>query len=208
VERLDEACNYSPDARLSSTEVTMRTEKQKMLAGELYLPSDPEIQADLAATKRWLVRFNGALAQSRAERHEILRERLGEIGESTVVRPPFFCDYGYNVRFGDDVFVNYNCVFLDVVTIAIGSRTQIGPAVQIYSADHPTDVHLRRLGLELGRPVTIGCDVWIGGGAIVLPGVSIGDGAVIGAGTVVTRDVPARATVVGNPGRLRDPSPC
>ena len=180
----------------------MPTQKEKMLAGELYLPGDPEIQADLAATKQWLARFNASLGLSRSERDAMLRERLGAVGKSAVVRPPFFCDYGFNIRLGDDVFVNYNCVFLDVVTIAVGHRTQIGPAVQIYAADHPRDAELRREGFELGRPCTIGNDVWIGGGAIILPGVSIGDRAVIGAGSVVTRDVPAAATVAGNPARI------
>ena len=180
----------------------MPTEKEKMLAGALYLPSDPEIQADLAATKRWLARFNASLRLTRSERDAILRERLIAVGKDAVVRPPFFCDYGFNIRLGDDVFVNYNCVFLDVVTIAIGHRTQIGPAVQIYAADHPRVSELRRQGFELGRPCTIGDDAWIGGGAVILPGISIGDRAVIGAGSVVTRDVPAGATVAGNPARL------
>ena len=119
-----------------------------------------------------------------------------------MVLPPFHCDYGFNVRLGDHVFLNYNCVLLDVVTIVIGDRTQIGPAVQIYAADHPRDANVRRQGLELGRPVAIGCDVWIGGGAIILPGVSIGDGAVVGAGSVVTKDVPVGTTVAGNPARI------
>ena len=186
--------------------MSMKTEKEKMLAGELYLPGDAEIEADLAATKRWLVRLNASLAQSPAERREILLERFGAVGEGVVIRPPFFCDYGYNIGLGEGVFLNYNCVFLDVVTIAIGDRTQIGPAVQIYAADHPRDPELRRQGFELGRPVTIGCDVWIGGGAIILPGVSIGDRAVIGAGSVVTRDVAAGETVVGNPARPPRPT--
>jgi maltose O-acetyltransferase len=179
----------------------MKTEKAKMLAGELYLPGDAEIQADLAATKRWLARFNASLAQSPAESREMLLERFGAVGKGTVIRPPFFCDYGYNIRLGDGVFLNYNCVLLDVVTIAVGDGTQIGPAVQIYSADHPRDPELRRQGFELGRPVMIGCEVWIGGGAIILPGVSIGDRSVIGAGSVVTRNVAAGETVVGNPAR-------
>ena len=106
-----------------------------------------------------------------------------------MIRPPFFCDYGYNIRLGDGVFLNFNCVILDVVEVVIGDRTQIGPATQIYAADHPRDAETRRTGLEFGRPVRIGSDVWIGGGAIILPGVTIGDGAVIGAGSVVTRDV-------------------
>jgi acetyltransferase-like isoleucine patch superfamily enzyme len=110
-----------------------------MLAGELRLPGDAEIQADLGATKQWLVRFNASLAQSPVERREILLERIGAVGNGTVIWPPFFCDYGYNIRLGDGFFLNYKCVFLDVVTIAVGDRTQIGPAVQIYSADHPRD---------------------------------------------------------------------
>ena len=184
----------------------MRTEKEKMLAGELYLPGDAEIQAELSATKQWLVRFNGSLGESPAQRREILSERLGAVGRGAIIRPPFFCDYGFNVHLGDDVFLNYNCVFLDVVTIAIGDRTQIGPAVQIYAADHPRDPELRRRGLEFGRRVSVGRDAWIGGGAIILPGVAIGDGATIGAGSVVTKDVPAGGTVVGNPARLLAPA--
>jgi maltose O-acetyltransferase len=180
----------------------MRTEKEKMLAGELYSPADAEIQAELAATKRWLARLNNAFAEPASARRRILLERMTTVGKGAVVRPPFFCDYGFNVRLGDDVFLNYNCVLLDVVTIAIGDRTQIGPAVQIYAADHPRDADARQQGLELGRPVQIGRDVWIGGGAIILPGVTIGERAVIGAGSVVTRSVTAGTTVVGNPARL------
>ncbi len=180
----------------------MKTEKQKMLAGELYRP-DAELGADQAAAKIWMARYNAALALPVSERHALLRERLGHVGKAAVIRPPFFCDYGYNIRLGDDAFLNFNCVILDVVEVVIGDRTQIGPAVQIYAADHPRDAETRRAGLEFGRPVRIGCDVWIGGGAILLPGVTVGDGAVIGAGSVVTRDVTAGATVTGNPARPR-----
>ncbi len=183
------------------------TEKQQMLAGELYRPGDPEIQADLAATKEWLVRYNAALAASPAERRALLAERLASVGEGAVIRPPFHCDYGFNIHLGADVFLNFNCVILDVVEVRIGAGTQIGPAVQIYAADHPRDAEIRRSGLEFGRPVRIGEHVWIGGGAIILPGITIGDGAVIGAGSVVTRDVPANGTVVGNPARpVRSPA--
>jgi maltose O-acetyltransferase len=137
-----------------------------------------------------------------AERRDLLAAHFGQIGADCVVRPPFFCDYGYNIRLGDGVFLNFNCVILDIVEVSIGDRTQIGPAVQIYAADHPRDAQTRRDGLEFGRPVRIGADVWIGGGAIIVPGVTIGDGAVIGAGSVVTRDVPAGQTVAGNPARF------
>jgi len=139
-----------------------------------------------------------------AERLVLLKAQFGAVGEGCVVRPPFHCDFGYNIRLGDNVFMNYNCVILDINEVSIGDRTQIGPMVQIYAADHPRDAKSRAAGLEFGRPVTIGVDVWIGGGAIIVPGVSIGDGAVIGAGSVVTRDVPPGATVAGNPARRID----
>lgn len=180
----------------------MKTEKQKMLAGELYRP-DAELGAEQAAAKAWMARYNAALALPVSERHALLRERLAHVGKDAVIRPPFFCDYGTNIRLGDGVFLNFNCVILDVVEVTIGDRTQIGPAVQIYAADHPRDVETRRAGLEFGRPVRIGSDVWIGGGAILLPGVTIGDGAVIGAGSVVTRDVAPGVMVAGNPARAR-----
>ncbi len=181
----------------------MRTEKQKMLAGEFYDAGDPEIQADQAAAKAWMVRYNAALALPVAERHRLLAERLGAVGAGAVIRPPFHCDYGFNIRLGAGVFLNFNCVILDVVEVSIGDRTQIGPAVQILAADHPRDAAQRAKGLEFGRPVRIGKDVWIGAGAIILPGVTIGDGALIGAGSVVTRDIPPMATAFGNPARIR-----
>jgi maltose O-acetyltransferase len=179
------------------------TEKQKMLAGELYNAGDDEIQADLAATRAWLVRYNASLGMASDARRALLAERFGAVGEGSTVRPPFHCDYGFNVRVGAGVFLNFNCVILDVVRVTIGDKTQIGPNVQILTADHPRDAAEREAGLEFGRPIHIGRNVWIGGGAIILPGVTVGDDAVIGAGSVVTRDVPAGATVVGNPARVR-----
>jgi maltose O-acetyltransferase len=178
------------------------SEWQKMLAGELYRADTPEIQAAQAAAAEWMARDNAPVARSAQASGDLLRERFAAVGEGVVIRAPFHCDYGSNIRIGAGSFLNFNCVILDVVEVSIGERTQIGPAVQIYAADHPRDPATRRAGLEFGRPVRIGSDVWIGGGAIVLPGVAIGDGAVIGAGSVVTRDVPAGATVVGNPARI------
>ena len=180
----------------------VRSEKEKMLAGELYRAHTPEIQSDQMATNDWLVRYNASLGLPSDERHALLAERLGEVGKGAVVRPPFHCDYGFNIRLGSDVFINFNCVILDVVEVSIGEGTQIGPAVQIYTADHPRDPAQRREGLEFGRPIRIGRHVWIGGGAIILPGITIGDQSIIGAGSVVTRDVPPNTTVVGNPARI------
>jgi maltose O-acetyltransferase len=137
------------------------------------------------------------------ERRALLVERFAEVGEDCMIRPPFHCDYGYNIRLGRGVFVNFGCVILDVVEVSIGDLTQIGPAVQILTADHPRDPESRRKGLEFGRPIRIGRNVWIGGGAIVLPGIIVGDDAIIGSGSVVTRDVAPGATVVGNPARER-----
>jgi maltose O-acetyltransferase len=173
------------------------TEKEKMLRGELYDADDPELHEERNAAEDILRRFqmSGDAA--------VLRGLLGEVGAGTVVRAPFYCDYGYNIFLGKKVFLNFGCVLLDVCRIEVGDGTQIGPGVQIYAADHPRDAATRQRGLENGKPVRIGRDVWIGGGAILLPGVTVGDGAVIGAGSVVTRDVAAGATVMGNPARVK-----
>ncbi len=128
------------------------SEKQKMLAGELYHPGDPEILADQAAAKAWMVRYNAALAASPDERRALLAERLASVGAGAVIRPPFHCDYGYNIHLGEGAFLNFNCVILDVVEVHIGAGAQIGPAVQLYTADHPRDPEARRSGVEFGRP--------------------------------------------------------
>jgi maltose O-acetyltransferase len=184
-------------------ECVKRTEMAKMLAGDLYDPAEAEIQAALASTREWLARYNAALDMPTAQRRELLVERLASVGNAAAIRPPFHCDYGFNISLGDGVFLNFNCVILDVVEVSIGDGTQIGPGVQILAADHPRDAAGRASGLEFGRPVRIGRNVWIGGGAILLPGVTIGDDAVIGAGSVVTRNVPAGARAFGNPARVR-----
>lgn len=178
----------------------MVSEKRKMLAGQLYDAGDATLRAERDAAEAWMARYNAAAAEIRLA---LLRERLASVGDGVEIRPPFHCDYGSQISVGARVFLNFNCVILDVAAVAIGEGTQIGPAVQIYAADHPRDPEQRRGGLEFGRPVRIGGNVWIGGGAIILPGVSIGDDAIVGAGSVVTRDVPAGATVAGNPARMR-----
>jgi maltose O-acetyltransferase len=171
-----------------------------MLAGELYDAGDPELVADRARSAELMRVFNDE--DDLDTRLRVLGELLGAIGDESEIRPPFYCDYGYNVRLGSGVFLNFACVLLDVVAITIGDRVQIGPAVQLLAADHPLDVATRASKLENGRPIAIEDDAWIGGGAIVLPGVTIGSGSVVGAGSVVTRDVPAGVVAAGNPCRV------
>lgn len=178
------------------------TEKQKMLAGELYSAVDAELQADQLAARVWMDAYNLRSGISGAQAHAMLAARFGAVGENVVIRPPFHCDYGYNISVGNGVFLNFNCVILDVVAVVIGDGTQIGPGVQILTADHPRDPAERARGREFGRPISIGKNVWIGAGALVMPGVTVGDNALIGAGSVVTRDVAAGSTVAGNPARL------
>jgi maltose O-acetyltransferase len=177
-----------------------KTEKEKMLAGELYLADDPTLDADRTHAAALLHQYN-TTPHRNATHTPLLAQLLASCGPNCVIRPPFFCDYGYNIRLGHGVFLNFNCVLLDVVSIEIGDQTQIGPAVQIYAADHPRNPEDRRANLESGRPVRIGANVWIGGGAIILPGITVGDDAIIGAGSIVTCDVPPGSIVAGNPAR-------
>ena len=179
---------------------TTATEKQKMLRGELYQAKDAELDAERIWCQAQLLRLNST--GDSTERNALFRILLGSFGAGSEVRSTFACDYGYNIHMGQGVFLNFNCVLLDVMPIHIGDGTQIGPAVQIYAADHPRDRAVRLSGLENGKPVTVGRNCWIGGGAILQPGVTVGDDAIIGAGSVVTKDVPAGATVAGNPARV------
>ncbi len=184
----------------------MRSEKEKMLAGELYVADCPELAADNARASAWMDRFNARSSVPAEERHAMLAELFASVGDGASIRPPFYCDYGYNISLGSGVFLNFGCIVLDVARVSIGDMTQIGPGVQILTADHPRDPEQRRQRLELGRPIRIGANVWIGGGALLMPGVTVGDDATVGAGAVVTKDVPAGAVVVGNPARVRTPS--
>jgi maltose O-acetyltransferase len=172
----------------------LTSEREKMLAGELYHPGDPQLTADRRRCRELLRRLPG-------EPH-LLEELLGHVGEGAHIETPFACDYGFNISLGARAFVNFNAVFLDCALITIGDRAQIGPAVQLLTADHPLDLGQRRAGLENAKPIDVGADAWIGGGAIVLPGVSIGANSVIGAGSVVTRPIPANVVAVGNPCRV------
>lgn len=170
-----------------------------MVAGDLYHAGDGELVSDRARSQKAQQRYNLTTVSDEDARKAIVKDWLGHAGSRCSIRAPFYVDYGYNIHLGDDVFFNYGCVLLDVCEIRIGSMTQIGPYVQILTADHPRDGAVRDAGLEFGRPVIIGRNVWIGGGAIILPGVTIGDGAIIGAGAVVTKSVAAGCTVAGNP---------
>jgi len=173
-----------------------------MLRGELYLANDPELAADSAYAQELLERYNATRHAEQGERDRLLGELLGEVGEGVVVKPPFRCDYGRHISIGAGTFVNYGCVMLDVVPIRIGAACQIATNVQLLAATHPLDPGKRRDGWESGEPITIGENVWLGGGVIVCPGVSIGDDTVVGAGAVVTRDLPAGVVAVGNPARV------
>ena len=176
------------------------TERERMLAGELYDPFDPELVTARTRARDLCGRLNITQEADAAERRAILLALFGRGGDSVWMQPPFYCDYGTNIELGERVFFNFNCVVLDVCHVRIGAYTLFGPGVQIYAATHPMNAAARRLR-ELGKPVHIGADVWVGGGAIILPGVRVGDGAVIGAGSVVTRDIPERTFAAGNPCR-------
>lgn len=173
--------------------------KERMLSGELYLAGDPELIAERARAQKLLERYNATRDAERDERARLLRDLLGEVGEGVVIQPTFRCDYGRYISIGAQTFVNYDCVMLDVTPIRIGSACQLATRVQLLTATHPIDPEPRRLGWEYGGPITIGDNVWLGGGVIVCPGVTIGDDTVVGAGAVVTRDLPAGVVAFGNP---------
>lgn len=171
-----------------------------MLAGALYDPSDPQLSAERTRCRNLCMELNATSEEETANRRRILAQLFGKEVDAWI-QPPFFCDYGANIVLGDKVFFNFNCVVLDVAQVTIGSNVLFGPAVQIYTATHPMEAAARAAGRESGKPITIGADVWIGGGAIICPGVIIGDRAVIGAGSVVVHDVPPDTFVAGNPAR-------
>ena len=180
----------------------MPTETERMLAGEPYDPTDPALVADRARARDLVRRYNATTEAERDHRRTLLDALFNAGGGDAVVEPPFRCDYGYNVAVGTDFFANFGCVFLDVVPIRFGDRCLLGPGVHVYTPTHPIDPDERATGRERGEPVTVGDDVWIGGRAVVTPGVTIGDGAVVAAGAVVTSDVPGRVVTGGNPARV------
>ena len=180
----------------------MLTEHQKMLAGELYNAADPELLALRMAARDLLALYNATRSAAATGREALLAKLLGRCGVGLYIEPPFFCDYGRNIRCGDRVYFNFNCCVLDCATVTIGDDVFFAPGVQLYTAYHPVTAAERIAGPELAAPISIGDRCWIGGGAILLPGVSVGPNTTIGAGSVVTRDVPANVVAAGNPCRV------
>jgi maltose O-acetyltransferase len=179
----------------------MTTERQKMLAGEMYNPLDAELVAARARARDICQALNATSESDETRRRGLLRDLFGKGGDTVLMQPPFYCDYGSNIELGERVFFNFNCIVLDVCRVRIGDFTLFGPAVQIYTPLHPFSAEQRRRE-EFGKPIEIGSDVWVGGGAIILAGIRIGSRSVIGAGSVVTRDVPDGVFAAGNPCRV------
>lgn len=175
--------------------------RERMLAGDLYIADDPQLAVDSARAARLMQQLNQIDSTPEAQ-IATLRALLGSFGEGAYIRPPFYVDYGYQITVGARTFANFGCTFLDVAPITIGADVQIGPRVQLLTPTHPLDAELRRAKWEAAEPIVIGDNVWLGGGAIVLPGVTIGANTVVGAGAVVTKDLPANVVAVGNPARI------
>ncbi|SET72095.1 maltose O-acetyltransferase [Geodermatophilus poikilotrophus] len=176
--------------------------RERMLAGDLYIADDPELAEANATALDLTAAYNATTVRQRPLRRQLLERLLGAVGEDTEIRPPLFVDYGTHVRVGARCFANFGLVALDVAAIAIGDDVQIGPNVQLLTPTHPVEPQPRRDKWEAARPITIGNNVWLGGGVIVLPGVTIGENTVVGAGSVVTKDLPPNVVAVGNPARI------
>ena len=177
----------------------MATEKERMLRGELYMATDEELSAERRKARLLTKRLNDSSDEEQGLRLQLLKDLIPQQGANLWIEPPFFCDYGYNIKVGDGVFFNFNCTLLDVMPITIGNAVLIGPSVQIYTAMHPANWEERASGKEFAKPVTIGDNVWLGGAAVICPGVTIGARSIIGAGSVVTRDIPPDVFAAGNP---------
>src|SRR5687768_826721 len=181
----------------------MKTEKEKMLSGELYDALDPQLSEERLRARVLIKALNDSSEDNPDERNGIIHQLIPHAGSELWIQPPFYCDYGSNIKIGEKVFFNFNCVVLDVTWVTIGDRTLFGPNVQIYTATHPMNYKERAAGLEFAKPISIGNDVWVGGSAIICPGVTIGDRSIIGAGSVVTKDIPADVFAAGNPCRVK-----
>lgn len=176
-------------------------EKSKMIAGKKYDLADPQLVLERARTNRICTKYNKRSFNEIDMRSRLLRKLLHTKGRFWI-KPPFYCDYGYNITIGESVMLNYGCVILDVCSVSIGDHTLIGPNTHIYTACHSLDAQERLNDVEFGKPVTIGANVWIGGNCCILPGVTIGDNTIIGAGSIVTKDIPANVIAAGNPCRV------
>lgn len=181
------------------------TEKERMISGRLYRDSDPELLAGRARARVLTERFNATREEDKDQREPILRELLGSVGGRIYIEPTFHCDYGYNISIGDGFYANYDCIILDVAPVTIGRNVFFAPRVGVYTAGHPIDAGIRAEGLEFGKAITIGDDVWVGGNVVINPGVTIGSDVVIGSGSVVTRDIPSHVVAAGNPCRVIRP---
>ncbi len=179
-----------------------RTQRERMLAGDLHIADDPELAQDNLRAMVLMERFNGSSAADASLRSRLLDDLLGDFGEGSEIRPPMYCDYGSQIHIGARTFVNFGLIALDVARIVIGDDVQIGPNIQLLTPTHPTDAELRRAKWEAAKPITIGDNAWLGGGAIVLAGVIVGENAIVGAGAVVTKEVPPNTVVMGNPARV------
>ncbi|MFZ1221271.1 MAG: sugar O-acetyltransferase [Chthoniobacterales bacterium] len=179
-----------------------RSNRDRMLAGDQYIADDADLARERNRAAVLTAQYNAIAGDDQGARDRLLRELLGSAGDGTVIRPPLWCDYGYQTHVGDRTFANWGLVALDVARITIGDDVQIGPNVQLLTATHPIEPGPRQAKWENAKPITIGNNVWLGGGVIVCPGVTIGENTVVGAGAVVTRDLPANAVAVGNPARV------
>lgn len=180
----------------------MNSEKEKMIAGELYNPTDIELTADRRHARISFGKYNASHADDTEIRKGLLEVLFNSQPEKLYIEPPFYCDYGYNIQLGENVYMNFNCCILDVSVVKIGHNTMLGPNVQIYTATHPLEFKARNNGLEYAKPITIGNNVWIGGNSTLCPGVTIGNNVVIGAGSVVTKSFPDDVFVAGNPAKV------
>ncbi len=181
------------------------TEREKMLAGKLYRVMDPALRKEHHHAKKMTRILNATLETEEERRRQLVKEIFAEAGEGSYVEPPFFCDYGIHTRVGKNFYANYNCYILDVCDVTIGDNVMLAPNVGIYAASHPIDPVVRASGLEIGKPVTIGDNVWIGGHSCICPGVTIGSNVVIGAGSVVCKDIPDNVVAAGNPCKVIRP---
>ncbi|WP_054861088.1 MULTISPECIES: maltose acetyltransferase domain-containing protein [Gracilibacillus] len=180
----------------------MKTEKERMLAGEMYNPADPELAQDQKEARRMVRLYNQTTETEEEKRINLLKRLLGSTGETVYMEPNIRFDYGYNTYVGENFFANFDCTILDVCEVRFGDNCMLGPNVKIYTATHPLQPVVRNSGKEFGKPITIGNNAWIGGGAIINPGVTIGDNVVIASGSVVTKDIPDNVVVGGNPAKI------